>query len=211
MAESSSSTVASSSGVQKRKRKVLSIDTKLAILESLSKGVSQAKLAEQYGVGKSTISDIKRSEQKVKEYASTLDSQGESTSRKVMRLAKEDKLEEALYLWFIQKRSQGTAISGPLLAEKAYELHQKMELDSEFTASKGWLWRFCKRHRIRELSLQGEKLSADATAIDPFKRKLQEVMEKEGLTLEQLYSCDETGLYYRMLPAKTLLQDTKGS
>ena len=99
MAESSSSIVASSSGVQKRKRKVLSIDTKLALLESLSKGVSQAKLAEQYGVGKSTISDIKRSEQKVKEYASTLDSQGVSTSRKVMRLAKEDKLEEALYLW----------------------------------------------------------------------------------------------------------------
>ena len=54
-----------------------------------------------------------------------------------------------------------------------------MELDSEFTASKGWLWRFCKRHGIRELSLQGEKLSADATAIDPFKRKLQEVMEKK--------------------------------
>ena len=68
MAESSSSTVALSSGVQKRKRKVLSIDTKLAILESLSKGVSQAKLAEQYGVA---ISDIKRSEQKVKEHAST--------------------------------------------------------------------------------------------------------------------------------------------
>ena len=122
MAESSSSTVALSSGVQKRKRKVLSIDTKLAILESLSKGVSQAKLAEQYGVA---ISDIKRSEQKVKEYASTLDSQGVSTSRKVMQLAKEDKLEEALYLWFIQKRSQGTAIIGPLLAEKASELHQK--------------------------------------------------------------------------------------
>ena len=49
----------------------------------------------------------------------------------VMQLAKEDKLEEALYLWLIQKRSQGTAISGPLLAEKASELHQKMELDSE--------------------------------------------------------------------------------
>ena len=52
------------------------------------------------------------------------------------------------------------------------------------------------------MSLQGEKLSADATAIDPF--KLQEVMEKEGSTLEQSYNCDETGLYYRMMPAKTL-------
>ena len=29
-------------------------------------------------------------------------------------------------------------------------------------------------------------------------------MEKEGLTQELLYNCDETGLYYRMLPAKTL-------
>ena len=29
-------------------------------------------------------------------------------------------------------------------------------------------------------------------------------MEQEGLTLEQLYNCDETGLQYRMLPDKTL-------
>ena len=49
-----------------------------------------------------------------------------------MRLAKEDKLEEALYVWFIQKRSQGTAINWPLPAEKAEELHQKMELESDF-------------------------------------------------------------------------------
>jgi len=33
--------------------------------------------------------------------------------------------------------------------------------------------------------------------------KLQQVMEK-GLTFEQLYNCDETGLYHRMMPAKTL-------
>jgi len=32
---------------------------------------------------------------------------------------------------------------------------------------------------------------------------MPQVMEK-GLTLEQLYNCDETGLYYRMMPAKTL-------
>ena len=78
-----------------------------------------------------------------------------------------------------------------------------MELDSEFITSKGWPWRFCKCHSIREFLLQGEKLTADATGINPFKRKLQEVMEKDGLTLEQLYNCDETGLYYRMLPEKT--------
>ena len=48
------------------------------------------------------------------------------------------------------------------------------------------------------------KLSSDMTAPDPFKEELQTVMENEGLTLENLYNCDETGLCYRMLPTKTL-------
>jgi len=43
---------------------------------------------------------------KIKEYASTLDSQGISTKRKVIRLAKEDKLEKALHAWFIHSCQQ---------------------------------------------------------------------------------------------------------
>ena len=121
-----------------------------------------------------------------------------------MRLAKEDRLEEALYLWFLQKRSQGIAVNGPLLAKKAEELHKSMELPSEFMASSGWLWRFCRRHGIRELSLEGEKLSAEDSGIEIFRNKLQDTLEQEGLTLEQLYNCNETGLQYRMLPDKTL-------
>ena len=85
-------------------------------------------MAAQYGVGKSTISDIKKSEGKIRQYVAVLDNQGVSTSRKVMRLAKEDRLEEALYLWFIQNRSQGIAVNGPLLANKAEQLHKSMEV-----------------------------------------------------------------------------------
>ena len=44
-----------------------------------------------------------------------------STGRKIMCMAKEDKLEEALYLWFLQKRNQGN-VSGRLLPEKVVEL-----------------------------------------------------------------------------------------
>ena len=58
------------------KRKVLSIKTK---------GLSFQRSYSSYSgndVGKSTVSDIKRSMQKIKEDASTLDSQGVSTSQK---------------------------------------------------------------------------------------------------------------------------------
>ena len=57
---------------------------------------------------------------------------------------------------------------------------------------------------MRQLSLQGEKLSADATACGPFRALLEDYIEKEELTLDQVYNCDETGLYFRLLPKKTL-------
>ena len=52
--------------------------------------------------------------------------------------------------------------------------------------------------------MQGEKLSADTETPEPFKKELLDVMEREGLTLEQIYNCNETGLYHRMLPTITL-------
>ena len=71
-----------------------------------------------------------------------------------------------------------------------------------FQASRGWLWRFCNRHGIRQLSLQGEKVSSNVSAVEPFKEELQQLMECESLSLTQLYNCNETGLCYRMLPNK---------
>lgn len=57
---------------------------------------------------------------------------------------------------------------------------------------------------MRQLSFQGEKLSSDAAAPEPFKEELVKLMEDKSLTLEQLYNCDETGLCYQILTDKTL-------
>ena len=56
--------------------------------------------------------------------------------------------------------------------------------DKPFKASKGWVWRFCNRHGIRQLSLEGEKLSSDITAPEPFKQELLQYIEQTGVTLE---------------------------
>ena len=76
---------------------------------------------------------------------------------------------------------------------------------TDFTASDGWLWRFSKRHGIRQLLLQGEKLSADKPAADNFIVTFQEFIEENHYTLHQVFNCDETGLYYfKLMPDKTL-------
>ncbi len=97
-------------------------------------------------------------------------------------------------------------ISGPILCEKANYFHTKLYPGEQqtFKASRGWLWRFCICHGMRQLSVQGEKLSADSTAPDPFKQTLADYIEAERLTLDQVYNCDETGLYFRLLPRITL-------
>lgn len=71
-----------------------------------------------------------------------------------------------MYLWFKQRRAEGAPISGPMLSEKAMQFHQKMYgEESHFSGSTGWQWRFCKRHGIKILSLQGKKLFADLKQI----------------------------------------------
>ena len=63
-----------------------------------------------------------------------------------MRLANDEKLDEAVYLWFIQKRSLGIPVSGVVLSEKATQFHEQLhpeESEKSFKASKGWVWRFC--------------------------------------------------------------------
>ena len=98
-----------------------------------------------------------------------------SKKRKVMRLADDDKLDQALFLWFVQKRSQNLPVSGPVLCEKAAIMHAQIHAGESvppFQGGRGWLWRFCNRDGVRQLSLQGEKLSSDTTAVDTLYTKI---------------------------------------
>lgn len=187
----------------KRKRVVLSMRDKLNILQQLNKGASGVNLAKQYGVGTSTISDIKKNSESLLKFTTTLDSEEGSKHRKTMKTAENKDLEKAMYVWFIQKRSQGQPISGPLLCEKAMQMNAQIGGSLEFKASTGWLKRFKSRHGIRELEIQGEKLSADVPAANAFKEKVSAII-KDGYTRNNIYNADETGLNWKSLPSKSL-------
>ena len=75
-------------------------------------------------------------------------------------------------MWFVQRPSNGAPVSGPVLQEKALQLYNIFYPDSDiesFKASSGWLHKFSCSHGIRCLSLQGESLSADTSAVGDFK------------------------------------------
>ena len=183
----------------KRKRVVLTIQQKLEVIKLLDSSISYTIICEKFGIGRSTVSDNR---EKLLKFNMELKEMGTKRDVKVMKLGDDPLLDKAVYVWFRQKRMEGVPVSGPLLCEKAMDLYKTLRKDakeSEFTASE---WRFCKRHGIRQLSLQGEKLSANSDAAAEFTKSFPEFAQ--AYSLDQIFNCDETGLNFRLLPAKTL-------
>ena len=188
----------------KQKRVVLSIADKVKIIEMLDKSASYTVIAEKFGIGKSTVGDIKKNREKILKFKTEMNDMGMTRSAKVMKLSDDSKLDQAVYLWFRQKRMEGMPVSGPLLCEKAVALSRVLNGETDFTASKGWSWRFCQRHGIRQLSLQGEKLSSDEKQAEEFVCTFREFVQTNKYSHNQIFNCDETGLNFRLLPDVTL-------
>ncbi|XP_018565530.1 tigger transposable element-derived protein 2-like [Anoplophora glabripennis] len=178
----------------KRKHKVLSIEDKVRIIKRLENGESGVSLARIYNIGKATISDIKAKKEEVLNFASILNNTGGSKGRKTMKKANCEKLEDALYLWFIQKREQDEYVSGPLLCKKALQLNKELAGPPEFKASSGWLKNFKCRHGIK-FANQGERVAPNF---------LKEIMKEGSFSEDDVYQADQTNLYWKALPRKFL-------
>ncbi|GFX81501.1 jerky-like protein [Trichonephila clavipes] len=120
----------------KQKHNVLNIETKLEILNCLTKGESGASLAQFRNVGKSTISEIKKSRETILNFASKLHTEDGSKKRKTMGKQNDVLLDHALYLWFSQRRKEDP-ISCPHLCKKVLELNEKLGSSADFKDSTG--------------------------------------------------------------------------
>ncbi|KAF0712292.1 jerky protein-like, partial [Aphis craccivora] len=186
-----------------RKHVTLTLDQKIEIIKLIENGQNYGIIAEKYGIGKSTVGDIKKNKEKIMKFVSTTE-RGPGT-RKTLKQPENLVLENALFIWFMQQRRRHIPISGEIICEKARLFHREITKQKDgFTASRGWLDNFKHRHGIRRLKITGEKLSCDEAAIEPFRNELQRVINENNLDLEQIYNADESGLFWRMLPEHTL-------
>jgi hypothetical protein len=74
---------------------------------------------------------------------------------------------------------------------------------ANFTARSGWLWCFRRMYNISNQEACGEAFNADVESVEPFRMKLNDIINELGLYLSQLYNADETGIFWRSLPENT--------
>jgi len=128
-----------------------------------------------------------------------------TNKRMKVRSSSMEPLENAMAIWYSQMRSRGLPIGGNILLEKARFFAEQMDLD--FKASQGWLDRFKRRHGLSLKVMSGE---AGSVSDETIQRWTTEQLPKilSGWVPSQVYNCDETGLFFKMLPNRTLA--TKG-
>ncbi len=120
---------------------------------------------------------------------------------KRQKICPNEQVNKILFKWFIDARNKNLPISGPMLQEQGKQIASKLE-NSDFKASNGWLESFRKRYSISYKQISGEAKDVDPLTVDDWKNKIEEICD--GYSAENIGNCDETGLFFRALPNKTL-------
>ena len=128
----------------------------------------------------------------------------------LLSTAKDPQLEKAMIDWFNQERCEGTTLSGPIVQGQAKDFHERIHGVGAggFEGSSGWLRNFKSRHDIHEVRIRGEQRSADEAAATEYPPLLKKIIDEGQYGPEQIYNADETGLYFKMLPDRTLAKRT---
>ena len=149
---------------------------KLKVIELYEKGTRRGELMTQFDLKRSTLHDILRSKDRIREVVKKVEG---GKAKEVFRSRKlhHENLDEAVYKWYVQQRAEGLPVRGLDIQNAAQRLANHLGIQ-DFKCSDGWLWRFRRRHGLGNRAITGELLSADASAVDPFIEKLHKLMEK---------------------------------
>jgi hypothetical protein len=121
-----------------------------------------------------------------------------------MRAAHHPEMEDALHMWYCNKRNLHIPVSDELLIEKGRHFGDEFYglNNVDFKYSHGWLNNFKQRFGISFHVVYGESGIADPNIVKRERVKLYDITRKYQKC--DVYNFDETALFYRLEPNKTL-------
>ncbi|XP_010811977.2 tigger transposable element-derived protein 4 isoform X1 [Bos taurus] len=189
---------ASTLPVTVKKKKSLSIEEKIDIINAVESGKKKAEIAAEYGIKKNSLSSIMKNKDKVLE---AFESLRFDPKRKRLRTAFYTDLEEALMRWYRIAQCLNVPVNGPMLRLKANDFAQKLG-HNDFKCSNGWLDRFKSRYG---LVFRAQPVEATGVSADPSAVWHQNILPYylNDYHPKNVFNVKETGLLYRMLPTNT--------
>ena len=205
-----------SAGGVKRKKESLTLELKKEIIAKHERGVRVSEIAKQYGRSMSTISTVLKQKDAIKAVKS---SKGTTILSK-RRSPTIEEMERLLLIWIKDKEIAGDTITEVVICEKACAIYADLKATDngddagesstdptiqEFKASHGWFEKFKKRTGIHSVVRHGEAASSDTKAAEEFVKSFKTILHQEGYVAQQVFNCDETGLFWKKMPRRTFI------
>ena len=187
--------------MSKRKLNTLTLQEKIDVIKFHLKNpsFSQAYIAKEFNIPPPTICRIIKNKDDIinKEKSGTF-----TNNIKRFKSNKYIEIDDALFTWFCQARSNNVMINGSVLQTKAQQLaHSNYGNECEINMS--WINRWKSKHNICSKTLHGEGSSAPLATINEWKSgQLVQILQE--FEPKDIYNVDETGLFWKMLPNKTM-------
>ncbi|XP_069156566.1 tigger transposable element-derived protein 1-like [Procambarus clarkii] len=200
----------------KGKKDPITVDVKKEIIAKHERGVRVADLAREYGRSSSTISTIL----KRKEQFKTFDVAKGVTNVTKKRPKLLDDVERLLLVWMNERQLHSDSVSEAIVCAKARVLFMDLvrkipdassEDEQLFKASRGWFENFRKRSGIHNVVPHGKAASSDKAVAETFVPQFQEFVDREQFLPQQVFNCDETGLFWKKLPKRTYITQEEQS
>ena len=178
----------------------LTIAQKVEIIHELENQSTPQCLAKRYGVSPATISRIKRNQNEI------LQASVACQSLKRVRPQMYEEVDKYLMEWFEQARAKNLIITDAILQAQAQSYGKQLKA-VRFKGSDRWIRNFKIRHGIRSLSLQGEAASVDGKTVEDYRESFKEWAKE--FEPRNVFNLDETALFYKLLPNRTLCHQAK--
>jgi len=180
---------------KKRKLKCPFNFGKVRLIQLVEKGDrKKCEIAKEFNIPPNTLSSIIKQKEKIMKF--------NCGNMKKMRMTPYLDIDKCLLKWFTQCRDKNIPLNGTILLEKANEYAQQLG-HTNFKASSGWLTNWKKRHDVVFRTVCGEKASVDTHCCSNWIKNLPDVLA--GYSSNDIFNVDETGLFFKCLPDKTLM------
>ncbi|KAM7304032.1 tigger transposable element-derived protein 6-like [Ixodes scapularis] len=178
-------------------RSSLPFSTKVEIIRRVERG-EKSEVAASFKIARSTLSTILKNKPAILQKARDRP----NADGKRIRAPAFDRVEKALYAWFLDIRARNLPVSGPMLQQKAKDFAFLLDVQA-FSGGSGWLQRFKERYDIVGKVVAGESRAVDNESVKKW------IAENWPAITEQyrpcdIYNTDETALFWQLLPSRTL-------
>ncbi|XP_033229499.1 tigger transposable element-derived protein 4-like [Belonocnema kinseyi] len=186
--------------MEKIKYTTLTLVEIVKLIPCIEKGVKRKKdIAADFKIPANSLSCIIKNKQRI---LAVRENSCFQSDRKRIKTSHFPLLEISMVEWMKSARNKNIPLSGPIVLEKAefFAAHLGYK---DFKATSGWLEKFENRNRIIYRTLNGETVSVSEEDYEKF---LTDTLSSllEVYAIEDIFNANETGLFFKCLPDKTL-------